>query len=61
LGSLEDYVYSKCPQNTVYMDGKLGTCSHKSDGTDILGTTLQICVCSEVVMVPWTVGIFSAF
>jgi len=61
LGFLKDYVYSNCPQNTAYMDGKLGACSHKNDGTDILGTTVQIYVYSEVVLVRWTVGIFSAF
>jgi len=33
------------------MDGKLGACSYKNDGNDILGTTVQICVYSEVVLV----------
>jgi len=61
LGFLEDHVYSNCRQNSTYIDGKLGACSHKNDGTDILGTTVQICVHSEVVLVQWMVGIWNEF
>jgi hypothetical protein len=48
---LEDHVYSNCRPNTTYMDGKLGACSHKNNRNDILGTTVQICVYSGVVLV----------